>query len=83
MNVRRRFDLERETQAALLTVAAGLQAHLHDTLAHRGLVAERRRVPDGINHRVPSGAKARIFGLPLMARLKPMPFPKPTLVNQL
>src|SRR5450755_4688653 len=49
-DISRGSDIERKAQAALMTFAARLHAHLHDALAHGGLVAECSDVTDGINH---------------------------------
>ncbi len=43
-------DVESEVKAALISVAARLEANLHDALADCGLVAEGRGVTDGVDH---------------------------------
>ena len=50
-DVGRRVQVKREAEAALMPLAARLHAHLHDTLAHRGLVSEGGDVPDRIDQK--------------------------------
>ena len=51
-DVRRGIDVEREAEAALVAVAARLQANFHHTLADGWFIAEGRSVTDGVDHRV-------------------------------